>query len=346
MFGFAIHRCSTAVAVLLAATHSLFAPVSNSFAFNKDATISPPVADKEQGHPVPLVKWEKDLLSVSAQQADIREVLTIIGNLTKVPVSVDRSVTGTVTDEFRDLPLDKGLERLLFRAGEKNLMVEFVRHPGGGANAFAIEKITVLKKAAPAGPTDAERSAAMAAREKEFRDYFEAIDEGKGKIARALKRCQDPTLSPKEKSKLRTYLRQTSVDDPEDKKLLKSALLDDRLRGEIVSDIQMALMHAMQSHQEESDKDFMVELLQRRDNRVGWLYYAMLNVWDKRYVPYLIEDIIEEPRSRSAIEILGRMDVSEAVPFIKNALKDSNYDIRKEAFFALRLLTGQDYPYK
>lgn len=343
MFGFAAHRSVAVVALLLVSIPSPSFLAPSWGAVNADGSVSRPAAEKKPVHPVPSVTWEKDLLSVSAKQADIREVLAIIGDRTKVPISVDRSVTGTVTDEFRDLPLKDGLDRLLFKAGQRNIVVKFLRLRGPDKDVLFIEEISVLKKASPSGVSDEERSAALAARERAFHEYFAAMDKGKGKIARALKKYQDPTLDKKERLKLRTYLRQTPVDDPEDKQLLKGALLDDRLSGEIVSDIQMALMHAIQSHPEESDKDLILELLKTDADKLGWLIYGMLYAWDQRYVPYLMNEIRREPHSFSMMEMLGRKNVKEAVPLLEEMLKHPDYSVRSQAYITLYQLTGHRY---
>jgi hypothetical protein len=196
-------------------------------------------------------------------------------------------------------------------------------------------------------PTEAEVRAAMAQREREYRELFARLDKERNKIARALKEYFDPGTSEKEKVKLRTYLRQTAVKDPEDKKLLKGASLDPQY-AELVGDLQLALLHAIQDRPEESDKDYILDLI-RRDIPPGWLLYAMLNVWDDRYVPYLIASA--EIGSWSSIEILGSAKTSghdkvmTAIPTLERLLKHPRGEVRQAAYDALTILTGKKYEF-
>lgn len=302
------------------------------------------VETSAQRTPHPKVSFDNrtGLITVQAQGSSLLSILRDISLLTGVPIVLDPAIKTTVTVTFQDFPLEKALERVLGTAGERNLAMEFIRKPGAGKDDLTIEKITVVRGAPQQQRTIEEIAAGIALREKEYRDYFAKMDREGNKIARALKKRLDPRTSDEESLKLKTFLRQTSVDDPEDKKVLKAALMDSRFEGGIVSDIQMALLHAMQSHPEESDKDYIVKLLERRDNRVGWLYYAMLKVWDERYVPYLMESLIKE-EGLVNIEILGRMGVKKAIPFLEVALKSKKPEIRSSAYDALFHLTGKKY---
>jgi hypothetical protein len=201
------------------------------------------------------------------------------------------------------------------------------------------------KAAATQAQLDSETDVAILKREQEYRTFFEAMDKKHNKIARALKEYADPKTSDAKKIKLQTYLRQTSVDRPEERKLLKGALNDFRIQGEIISDIQMALMHAIQDHPEDSDKEYILELLEKKEGNIGWLYYTMLKIWDARYVPYLM-DLAKNGRP-SAIEILGRAKVKEAVPLLENLLNDhQSENVRAEAIMALRQITGNEYKWQ
>ena len=183
-------------------------------------------------------------------------------------------------------------------------------------------------------------------RDQEYRELFAKMDKKRNKIARALKEYAEPDTSVEKKIKLRTFLRQTSIDDPEDKLLLKGAILDPQYRGELRNDMQLALLHAIQDRPEEVDKEYILEVLQRKDVAAGWLMYAMLKMWDRRYIPYLLAGVIAEHRSCTDIEILGRMKVKEAIPFLEVALNDKNGEVRKAAYYALKNITGKKYENK
>ncbi len=189
--------------------------------------------------------------------------------------------------------------------------------------------------------SEAEINAAMLKREQEYRELFEKMDKEHNKIARALKEYVDPKTSAGKKTKLRTYLRQTSIDDPEDKKLLKGASLDPKY-APLLGDVHMALLHAIQQHPEESDKEFLLDLL-RKKIPTGWLMYAMLDVWDERYVPFL-RDYAKRGGDVS-IEILGPQKVTAAVPVLELVLKDEsiNRTVRGTAIDSLWLITGKRY---
>jgi hypothetical protein len=183
---------------------------------------------------------------------------------------------------------------------------------------------------------------ALRKRDEEYRAFFEEMDKKGNKVARAIQEYRDPKTSERKRIKLRTYLRQGTFDDPADKKLLMASLRDPQIKGEITSDLQMALLHSVQARPEPSDKEYILGLLEMRENNIGWLYYTMLDVWDDRYVPYLLE------RARSgmptAIEILGRAHVKEAVPLLEHLLKNSPEKIvRDKAWIALSHITGKEY---
>lgn len=290
------------------------------------------------------VTWSNNLLSVKARGVELADLFKVIGVKAMVPVEVDPGIIRKVTIEIKNQNLEEGINKILEVAEGKNLAVEYVRKPGTGKDEFKVNKITVVRKGVSKEQSEAEIMAAIRKRDQEYREFFDHMDKEKNKIARALKEYKDPNTSKDRKTKLRTYLRQTTIDDPEDKKLLKGALLDPENKFELVSDLQMALMHAMQDHPEESDKEYILELLKRKDNRVGWLYYAMLNVWDDRYVPFLIEGA--KAGSGMNIEILGRVKVKESVPYLEEALKSEDPIQSQAAFDALKHITGKKYEYK
>jgi len=330
--------CLLSVAVFAAST----------FAQDKPATVvpAPEKSVPAIGGPavgVMNVKYAAGKFSVKAEKADLPQLLKKISEASGIPVEVGSGVTGTITISFVDLPLEAGINRILETAGEKNLATEYAKKPGSKNDEYKIEKITVVKKADPKLEKEREAAinAAMQRREQEYRELFAKMDKGRNKIARALKEYTDPRTSDDEKRKLRTYLRQTSVDDMEDKKLLKGASLDPKY-SPLLSDIQMALLHAIQDHPEESDKEFLLDLL-RKKIPPGWLMYAMLKVWDDKYVPFLID--YARRGSDLSIEILGAQKVKEAVPVLEVVLNDEsiNRTVRGTALDSLWLITGKRY---
>jgi len=311
---------------------------------------SPPGAKSAQtpttGAPsttIPEMKYEAGNLSLKADKADLATLLKKISLASGVPIEVGQGVSATVTIEFVGLNLEDGVNRILAAAGEKNLSTEYTKQPGQKKDQYRIDKIVIMRKGSAATPAGAPLG--IVNRDHEYREFFEKMDKEGNKIARALKEYSDPKTSNQEKIKLRTYLRQTTIDDPADKRLLKGALKDPQVRGEIVSDIQMALLHTIQDHPEDSDKEYVIELLEKRENNIGWLYYSMLDIWDARYVPYLMESA--KDGKPSAIEILGRAHVKEAVPLLEDLLKNhKNENVRAEAIMALRQITGKEYKWE
>jgi len=292
------------------------------------------------------VTYKERMLSVTAEKAEITVLLKKVAEAAGLPIEIGAGVTGTVSVTFIGLSIEEGISKILSAYGEKNLSVEYARKPGAPKDAFVIEKIQILRgsNAAVTQLSAEERRAAREKREKEYREFFDMMDRDRNKIARAIKEYQDPDTSERKRIKLRSFLRGTSIDKLEDKKLIKGALLDPKVTGALISDLQMALMHAIQDHPEESDKDFILELLQRDDNRVGWLYYAMVNAWDPRYIPYLMQGARQG--SSSDIEILGAMQVKEALPLLEDIILkkiETNGPARNQARMSWRQMTGKDF---
>jgi hypothetical protein len=185
-----------------------------------------------------------------------------------------------------------------------------------------------------------------AERDRAYREFFEEMDRKKNKIARAINEYIDPTTSESRRDRIRTYIRQASTSNAEDKETLKAAVFDPRFEM-LLGDIELALLHAIQDRPEPKDKDFLVDMLDR-NIMPGWLVYAMVKpeIWDERYVPWLLKMSSEPPRSSETIEILGRMQVKKAVPVLEEALKDPEESVRRKAAIALRNITGKLYDYK
>jgi hypothetical protein len=329
----------------------------SSFGLGNAADVKPPIpppakpaAPMATSAPAPTgtidVKFDKEkgLLSVKAEKADLVTLLKKVGEVMAIPVEVGAGVSGTVTLNWQDKP-EKEIDKILTAAGEKNFLTEYSRKPGAKRDEFSIEKIVVLKKADP--KAEAAASEAIRKRDEEYRKFFAEMDKDGNKIARAIKEFQDPDTSERERAKLRKYLELANIDKPEDKKVLKAAILDRKYQGEIVGPIQMALMHGIQKHPEEDDKELILDVLKMRENRVGWLYDAMPVVWDERYVPFLLEDA-RKPHDVTSIRILGAMKVKSALPIIEEAILSSKKGSsrRSVAFDAYLQMTGQKFQFK
>jgi HEAT repeat protein len=74
----------------------------------------------------------------------------------------------------------------------------------------------------------------------------------------------------------------------------------------------------------------------------------MKRVNDPKIVPILCDLLINDPiyvvRSNAA-KALGYKKVTISVPYLKKALNDKDFGVRKEAFIALYILTGQKYTF-
>lgn len=185
----------------------------------------------------------------------------------------------------------------------------------------------------------------VAERDRVYREFFVEMDRKQNKIARAIEEYFDPETSEWRRDDIRTYIRQASTSEPEDKETLKAAVFEPRFEM-LLGDIEMALLHAIQKRPEEKDKGFLVDMLER-DIKPGWLLYAMVmpQIWDERYVPWLLRMSSNPPRNYLTIEVLGRMEVKQAVPVLEEALRDPDESVRRNAAIALKKITGNLYDY-
>lgn len=287
------------------------------------------------------VSFQRRLLSVTAVDVDIATVVKLISEKTGIEVALDPAITGMIRVVFTELSVEDGLAIILRALGEKNLAIEYSRNSGKTEGSFTIKKISILRKSTAettSEPSDPQLLEAIRKRDQEYQEFFAQMDKEKNRFARALKEYVDPDTSNSRKVKLRTYIRQTPVENAADKKLLQGATRDMRYPQELRSDMQMALMHAIEEHPEESDKAYMLELLERKEN-LGWLYYSLLRIWDDRYIPYLMAKA--KYGSLTPIEILGRAKVKEAVPLLEELLKSKDPSVRRNAQDALFQISAE-----
>lgn len=96
----------------------------------KSAAPVPPPAPEGAAEGERLVRYANGRLSVRVWDEDLREVLEEIGRQAGAEMKLDRLEDRTVTCDFADLPLDKGLQRLL---RDQNFTLVYVAaQPGGG----------------------------------------------------------------------------------------------------------------------------------------------------------------------------------------------------------------------
>jgi hypothetical protein len=164
----------------------------------------------------------------------------------------------------------------------------------------------------------------------------------KSPIADAIAEFKDPKTSERRRTKMKTFLRQTAVKDPKDRELLKAAIFQ-RENLVLINDLEMALLHAIQDNPQESDKEYLLHLFSRPDIGMGWLMYALPDVWDERYVPHLLDGA--RKGWPTDIEILGRMKVKEAVPVLEELVRNGQGLTPQNAANALFLITGRKYEY-
>lgn len=168
-------------------------------------------------------------------------------------------------------------------------------------------------------------------------------------IDKALRQHLDPGTSAKRRMEIVTYLRQTGI-KKDDKATIRAALEDPRYQA-IHNHLQMCLLHGILDFPEESDKNYILGLLENHEP-LGWLIYSITKLWDNRYVPYLLAYIKTTPRSPGAIEMIGRMrrdtgaPLTEAIPVLEEALMDGDAAVMNAAHNALYSLTGRRYEYK
>ncbi|MDF1552908.1 MAG: hypothetical protein P1P84_07590 [Deferrisomatales bacterium] len=288
------------------------------------------------------------LLTLDAENASLLEVLRAISSLTGIPIEPQAGVGGGVAVTIDAAPLQEALLQIVRAAGEENYALEFVGGDESGEPS-RVDRVAVLRRGNRVPPLEvaspelsAEVAERLRAREVEYRALFAEMAKRKSPIGEAITEYKAPGTSDKRRTKLKTFFRQTPVRDPKDKALLKAAIFDPKNRV-LINELEMALLHAIQNNPEEGDKEYLLHLFTRPDIGVGWLVYAIPRVWDERYVPHLIH--YANLGAGEAIEILGQMKVTEAVPVLEALLRAGDGLTPRNAANALFLITGHKYTY-
>lgn len=171
---------------------------------------------------------------------------------------------------------------------------------------------------------------------------------GKSVLKEVAQKMQDPTVSEEEKRKILWKAKPALFNgkDPAEKRLIKDILLNHPSR-ELKIEVGVAMVHAVINNYEESDKDFVVQWAKKEKSLAVWdAPHVMDKIWDKRFVPVLLEMMQSKedwmPKGNIA-EILGRHKVKEAVPYLEEALEDKDSSVRSSALMGLRNILGKNY---
>ncbi len=262
-------------------------------------------------------------LGVNVTDADLGELLGKIAEKSSLTIDLGAGITKKVTVSFAGLPLEAGINAIVGAAGESNLIAEYTKRPGDGAGSYRLEKIVLLRKGQGIGAAGNAGGGVSARQER-------------GALGELLRAYRDPKTTRDEKLKLRQSISR-SARNPEEKALLKRAVLDPRNRGEIAEDLQMSLIQSMQEHPEGSDKAYVLELL-RRESSPGPLVRAMVGSGDPTYVNYLMS--AAQGQDLHTIELIGNLRITRAVPVLEQmaATPDHESPVRQAAEMALRRL--------
>lgn len=213
----------------------------------------------------------------------------------------------------------------------------------GTISSLCIWKISTMRKKET--PSIAEPEIKKPDAQKEVVPAFEQFDSREHKITRVLEEYLDPQISDERKNDIRIYLRVSTIDNPEDKQILKDSLFDPRYE-ELKEAIEVSLKQAIQKHPTEEDKKYLLEMV---ENKPGILLETLSFVWDERFIPGLIKQAsdktLDSQIRADAITQLGFHKVEEAVPCLEKILMDDNEDskVMQQIFYALPNITGKDY---
>lgn len=96
-------------------------------------------AGPEKASGPPSIKLEKGILSVSLRDAQLKDVLEEISRQGGIKIEMEKPVDHKITMEFKDLPLEKGLKKLLEGAD-----YYMVFSSGTTGRPYAIKKVKVI----------------------------------------------------------------------------------------------------------------------------------------------------------------------------------------------------------
>lgn len=272
------------------------------------------------------VQYENGKLLVFARGKTVKEVFAEIAKVAKIEIIVDEETGKEKTSlMFKDKSLKEGIESILNLIGLRNLAISYKEVTNEDKKtqdtaAYEIAKVEIRKRTREEmkkveAEEEKTRQEEYQKKEKWYKNLFKDMGK-KGKLEGMLKDYAEG----KEVDGINTYLRQATI-KPEEKPLLKKALWEpkyEELRGAIA----MGLIHAIGDNPEESDKEFLLELLNKR--KIDFLMYSMKFIWDDRFIPGLTDIVRDTTRAEitrsTAAEILGVRKVKEAVPALEEAL--------------------------
>ena len=99
---------------------------------------APPTKGVRVGSQVMLIYVDDDRLTVKLQEVPLETVLKEIGRRAGIEMAILGVLTKNISMEFRDLPLEEGLRKLLSGYGWMLL------HTGGASQGGALEKVVVV----------------------------------------------------------------------------------------------------------------------------------------------------------------------------------------------------------
>lgn len=170
---------------------------------------------------------------------------------------------------------------------------------------------------------------------------------GKSVLREVAEKMQDPNISKAEKEKIfnKGHIWGLGGRTAEEKTLIKDVLLNHPNR-DLRAEAGTAMVHAVMNNPEESDKDFVIKWTQKEKSIAVWdAPYVMDKVWDKRFIPVMIEMLKNQaewmPRKNVA-ELLGRRQIKESLPYLEECIvKDNEQTVRTECRDAYWRITGK-----
>jgi len=312
---------------------SVFLSVVSMAGVGASAETSPsqPAATNAENTGPPVVSYSGGLLSVTAKNAEIREVLTKIGAAVNAEARISEEISGKVTISFQNLGLEEGLARLVSGEGTGIVL---------GYDKNGSVKLVMLSRRA-AGQTES------VVKVRKVRDYFSPADQASSMSLDEVKDLTKVLRDPKKKDKwVRAAKKIINIKKPEAKPYLKELMQheDDFVRDQAMNEYAMLV--------DVEDADFILEMARDKswETRGAAAYISMTLVDDPRQVPVLIEMLKDEKVSvrDAAIRALGFKRLREAVPFLEQLLsdlisKDQDGHTRATAAEALYSITGNKY---
>lgn len=170
---------------------------------------------------------------------------------------------------------------------------------------------------------------------------------GKSVLKEVAQKMQDPNLSEAEKKKIfnKGHIWGLGGRTAEEKALIKDILLNHPSR-DLRAEAATAMVHAVINNPEEGDKAFVIQWAKNEKTVAVYDAPAIMDkIWDKRFVPILIEMLNNQadwmPR-KAVAELLGRRQIKASLPFLEECIeKDKNGNVRGECQDAYWKIAGK-----